>query len=314
MALDLPCTDCLDSHVGPVCKATIHVKQGWHSRPAHDCDVQIRSATRESQCVQNYYHGIQIKFSASGSLGVIDPAFILVSIGALIAYVTIPLIVINYVSVYLLGALSDVYRKACKEEVSLNSQIAGFGARMIIAQAVYSWVTDGDDWPLRKGLLLERIQKCLEHSGQDALDEQEQIRLAELVVHALQGDKEEIGMHQFVEALSSLDPLNCKDTIQLFDVDRKLGIPERLFTSDSWKNQAPRMFETHQPLDEEMGLDPTVAASSARRTVEGEASRAPSASPAIRRSGCPLARAVRHLLPSGCSGIGVAQVLSEQLP
>lgn len=242
--LALPCGDCLDDHVGPVCKATISVEPGWNSRPSQDCGEPRRSATGEGSCTLRYSYGIKVKFFASGNFGVFDPIFIMVTIGAGVVYLAIPLVIINMLAVYFLGALSEVYRKADKEEVSLSSQLAGFVTRMITAQAAYALVTGGDDKPMTKHMLLERIKMCMENCGQQDLDEQEQIRLTELVMHALDkaGDGD-IRMHEFVEAVSCNDPVSLKDAIVLFDQDRKLGFLEWLFTPTGWIKQVSCMFE-----------------------------------------------------------------------
>lgn len=49
-------------------------------------------------------------------------------------------------------------------------------------------------------------------------------------------------MNEFVEAVSSGDPVNLKNTIDLFDESRKPGILERAFTPQSWRNNQVRKY------------------------------------------------------------------------
>merc|ERR1712224_597496 len=92
---------------------------------------------------------------------------------------------INAFSMYFLGVLSQVYYKAGKEEVRMNKQLGGMVSRLIISQSAYTYMTGGDDLPLTKEMLLERINKSLDQSGNDKLDKMEQVRLAEIVMNAL---------------------------------------------------------------------------------------------------------------------------------
>merc|ERR1719382_1705894 len=53
----VPCTDCLENHIGPICKALIRVKPRWLSRQVVDCAVQRYSLKGDATCTSRYYYG-----------------------------------------------------------------------------------------------------------------------------------------------------------------------------------------------------------------------------------------------------------------
>merc|ERR1712151_353974 len=110
----------------------------------------MNSAVSDGSCTSRYYYGIKIAFKSEGKFGVIDPLFIIVALGATLVYIAAPILIVNALAVYFLGALSDVYWKAGKEEVFLFKQLAGFVSRMITVQSSYAAVTGGDATPLTK--------------------------------------------------------------------------------------------------------------------------------------------------------------------
>jgi len=233
----LPCTDCVKDHIGPICKASIFVTPAWASRQDSDCAEPKDSAVGGADCTLRYNYGIQIKFNAAGSFGVIDPFTIILALGAAIVYLSLPLIIMNNFTMYLLGGLSEVYFKASREEVSMQAGLSAFVTRMIMAQNAFKSVTGGEEHPLTKEMLLERIQQGVDSSGKDSLDPEEQVRLTEIVMHAIdEHSTGDVTMSDFMGAATRNDPVNLKNTMTLFDVDRKPCWLERLFTPASWNH------------------------------------------------------------------------------
>jgi Ca2+-binding EF-hand superfamily protein len=336
VSVSLPCDDCFKDHIGPVCKITISSKSGvWSSRLLEDCDVPRNSVTGSAQCTSRYEYGIKIKFLADGRFGKIDPLFIVVTLGAGLVYLGIPLVLIDLLASFLLGALSNVYKKADREEVHLPEQTIGFIMRTITAQAAFQvkslrhsfkvTVDKNADSEEELGLVLrdtyrkdgkallvvdikegsmiqkhneaeertndghvvrigdfvtaangkrggaarirEELQRsakvilsieqefisrdrmveminevCASH-GTSHLDQEEQERVANLVMGSLGNEDGRIHLHEFVSAVSSSDPINLKDAVKLFDKDRKLSALEWLFTPKSWERDAESKSE-----------------------------------------------------------------------
>jgi hypothetical protein len=264
----VPCTECLQNHVGPICKAVVTVKPKWLSRQGVDCAVPRNSIQGDATCTSRYYYGIKVTFETSGSFGIIDPNYIMVSVGAALVYLTIPLILVKWLAIYLLGALSNVYYKAGKEEVLLKKQLAGFVSRMIISQSAYTSVTGGEGTPLTKDMLLERIHQSVsalqEKVSRDAgnLSFPEQIRLAEIVMDAMDPDGGgTITVDEFVEASTCNEAISLREALLLFDHDRKPGWLERIFTPHSWRHNSkkiPAIFERENGVYNEKRISENV--------------------------------------------------------
>lgn len=248
---------CLRDHAGPVCKVTVSLEPMWQSMTRNDC---LGMSHGRAQCTERYYYGIKITFSTSGSFGVLDPVFIIFAVGAALVYLSIPLIIIQEIAISFLGALSSVYSKADNQEIVVFNQLAGFVARMITAQTAFTNITGGDDAPMTKEMLLERIDTCMTdkavydprtpstamyRAGSDLSVEREEmsqddrIRLADIVMSAMdRGGDGVVQLYDFVQAVSNNDTVNLKDTVKLFDTRRRRHFVEKCFTPGRWKRQA----------------------------------------------------------------------------
>lgn len=172
----------LDNHVGPTCKVTISLEGVWQSRPRSDCDIPKNSVSGGSSCTLRYYQGIKIYFSESGGLGIIDPFFILLAIGASLVYLGVPLVIIHELAIGFLGTLSNVYHKADNMDVVLVEQLTGFVARMVTTQMAFSGLAGGDNESITPTILLERIDQCLKLGSQSGLTPEDKIKLTEIVM------------------------------------------------------------------------------------------------------------------------------------
>jgi hypothetical protein len=241
-------------HTGPTCKATISLETLWQSRPRSDCDVPKNSLSGESSCTLRYYQGMKISFSESGGFGIIDPFFIVLAVGAALVYLSVPLMIIHEVAVGFLGTLSDVYWKADNQDVILVQQLAGFVVRMVTSQMAFSGLAGGDNEAITPTMLLERIDQCLSVGGHSGLTPEDKIKLTEICMNHLDKLKDgKVLMNEFVEAVSSSDPINLRNTIDLFDESRAPSILERIFTPRSWRND--RKVRKYFPRREDGSFD-----------------------------------------------------------
>jgi len=141
--------------------------------------------------------------------------------------------IIHELAIGFLGTLSDVYQKADNQDMVMVQQLAGFVSRMVTTQMAFSDLAGGDNEALSHIMILERIDQCMSFGNSQGLTPEDKIRLTEITINYLDTHKDgNVMMHEFVEAVSSNDPINLKNTINLFDESRKAGILERMFTPD----------------------------------------------------------------------------------
>mmetsp|Transcript_78596 Transcript_78596/g.163320 ORF Transcript_78596/g.163320 Transcript_78596/m.163320 type:complete len:569 (-) Transcript_78596:405-2111(-) len=217
----------LDGFSGPLCLIKVLVNKKWVGKPATDCRLPKNSKTFEMDCVQRYQYGIRVGFSVTGIFGVFDLQSLLVTIGAGLVYLMMPVKIVSFIAMHLLGPVSSVYKKASKQRIALDEELADLAVQGItVSQAFKSIV--GNESHLTVEALREEMQKVFKHED---LNDDELAHLADVVAALLSKGDEKVGvtLPQIMEALKG--PMNIKDAIKLFDKDRSKAIFERIFAT-----------------------------------------------------------------------------------
>ncbi|CAK0845532.1 unnamed protein product [Prorocentrum cordatum] len=239
----LPCENCLEGHVGPVCKATIEVTPSWQSRPQTDCrQGDVEGST---DCWSRYAYGIHITWRSTGKFGYTDPVYVMVTLAAALVYLAIPLVVIEYLTLYFLGMQSTMYRKASRDVVTLQSQLSDLLYRMVSSHAVFRAVKCPTDENI-PGESLKHFIKQHALVGQKDNDvqvgEKEHRLLVELLLDAAtagdEGCADCVTLHEFLRAEGGEFNLDVQDVLKLCDAERQKQPLEQLFTPTRWAEAA----------------------------------------------------------------------------
>ncbi|CAK0845534.1 unnamed protein product [Prorocentrum cordatum] len=241
---DLPCDDCLDGHVGPVCKATIRVTPAWQSHPQSDCGLGDIAGSTE--CLSYYSYGIHIMFNSSGEFGYIDPVYVLITCAAALVYLAVPLVIEDWFVLNMLGMQSTMYRKASRDAVSLEGQLSDLLYRMVASRDVFQAAMDATDEHMSGEALAHLIkQRALlgQSDGDDQIGEKEQRLLADLLLAAAgSGEGGDRGgcvtLREFLRAEGGEYLLSIHDALKLGSADRRKPFLEKLFTPAHWEQVA----------------------------------------------------------------------------
>mmetsp|Transcript_109993 Transcript_109993/g.316599 ORF Transcript_109993/g.316599 Transcript_109993/m.316599 type:complete len:433 (+) Transcript_109993:3-1301(+) len=169
----------LVGHQGPVCVIEIQVVPKWASRPnVVDCAVPRTMSSTDSDCTGRYYYGIVVSFRTEGRFGYFDILRLLVTIGATLSYLRLPMWIVYFIALYCLGPLSSFYYNSLGESLKVDEALVHYVCTTIVSASSFRQLV-GDRGTLSKDQLLFEIHNAFHNLPEFDLDEQ--AMLAELV-------------------------------------------------------------------------------------------------------------------------------------
>mmetsp|Transcript_58930 Transcript_58930/g.127458 ORF Transcript_58930/g.127458 Transcript_58930/m.127458 type:complete len:755 (-) Transcript_58930:126-2390(-) len=273
---------------GPICTLTTQVRQAWASRE------DMGTVDNSVGAVYRKFHGVRVTIDKGGENNFWDFAAVFNSFVALIVLYRIPMHMVLFIMVRMLGQLSLIYRRVLWQVFDITEQVSGMVLRMTANTLLFSKLTDEADGIsiVRLGALL---RQALSHRA-GTLDFEEQQRFVNFCFTAICVPKEaqrdhmqmqakldrdqrgkidlktlHIDVDQFLTSSTSNEKLPLAQVVNLFDTDRRKSILERLFTPQDLSTAFAANTHVDQSLIEAVTADATVmntlGNSAATRTI-----------------------------------------------
>jgi len=218
--------------VGDVCCMTIVGSRNWEVH-------QIRSVlkfypdTGAVTTKTREYHGIRVSFTSQGTFAEINAPSMFDGLTMLLIWSQIPMYVVYYFVIIVLGKLSHIYYRVLHQSISIGEACAGMAARLVSYSSSFLDFCDEKNYGLGRDQMLQRLRVVLCKSKD--LDDGE-IKMLVNFIHAGMlkksrdsGKSGNVDMEAFCSACASNEPLSFASLVTVFDQDRKLGLMERLF-------------------------------------------------------------------------------------
>jgi len=243
------------------------VAEGWKGKVCCMSVRGIRSwVTRESTAVVDAsgtwkarrYHGVRILFRSSGSFAFYDESALFDGLTTLLIWAQIPMLIVYYFVIFVLGKLSEVYSRVVHQSMSIKDACTGMAARLVGHSSAYLDLVDPAAGGITRTGMHDRLRLVFKDS--EDLDESEVAKLVDFVFTGMvgtKGDEEQapiVGVQDFCSAAGSLEPLSFSSLVRIFDRERNIGYVEDVLNDD-----------TIQVIREEAFQDKSVAKGSRRR-------------------------------------------------
>jgi len=233
-----------------------------------DCRFHVRKSARNWVYVRNQkhrdeegksftmvYHGVRVTFSQL-HVEEIAPSKIIESVADAFVLLSIPVMLMDFVMVYFLGALSSIYRMATDERFSIQKEVGSMVVRLIAMSAIFVDLQD-DSGLISKERCQERLTVLFSHVRDLSPVEVESMAdycytsVVTNTMHETQGLGHALtkiiqGVHRgkdsykseiskgidnatFSAACGSMEKIGFRELIALFDWERRGSCLERFF-------------------------------------------------------------------------------------
>jgi len=227
-------------HDGDVCFVKVKSIPAWNSRTEMIYTERPGPKRRRTAYTYRYSQGVTVQIHVSGSFGFFDAPKLLNGLVSVIVLLGVPTIFIQFVAIFLLGLLSEIYYNAQRQVLNIYEAFHGISSRMMVSSIGFRGLTN--QWRKRshnmKAMEFGDIRYHMKEAfhadiARGVLDKQEIDLLATVVFNGLNTDDGPegaggVGFDEFVQTCSSAEVLQMKHMSSFFDVDRRRGCLERL--------------------------------------------------------------------------------------
>jgi len=215
---------------GVVCVLTVTADPRWNSATAMAYSVIPDTRTGVGEYRSRKAYGVSFTFQQKGSFAKFDiQALITLIVNSLVIF-ALPSAIVQFVALNLLGTLSEVYKRAQAQTLSIVKQFSGLTARMLAGVAAFETVSgekDHVDYSTIKDRLRAAFNKPLTDG---TLDEAEFKELCDNVLRDLDsGDTDNVTLDEFMQAYASEECVEPKHMVKFFDANRSRSPLEILF-------------------------------------------------------------------------------------
>jgi len=177
-------------------------------------------------------YGAQVTLKVSGEFTTFDSMTCLNFMVDCIVLLQLPFYIVQFIALYCLGFISEIYRNAKKSHFNVQQQVFGQIARLMLAGSGFEAMAaaDGDGDHLSEQDIRQRLEDCFSAEIESGiLTEQETRRMAEATFQALNVDGADyIGLSEFLRAFTVDNSISVEHAAKFFDQDAKLGRLQRL--------------------------------------------------------------------------------------
>jgi len=174
----------LQRHSGPACIISVLVNPVWSSRIVSDCEPANVIGEPHSYCVSRYYYGITVTYSTTGVFGYFDLRTLILAVGSMFAYFSLPGLIIGAMTLYLLGPISDFYRCRIERKLKADDECCALVCRALASSSSFQQgLMDDNSQKMTKETMLALVQQAF--SRIEGLELQDQAQLSELVFDRL---------------------------------------------------------------------------------------------------------------------------------
>mmetsp|Transcript_1297 Transcript_1297/g.3160 ORF Transcript_1297/g.3160 Transcript_1297/m.3160 type:complete len:932 (+) Transcript_1297:106-2901(+) len=200
------------------------------------------------------YYGLRVVFTLERGVFLFgDFSQIYDGLTTILIWSQIPIFVLYFFVCTFLGQLSQIYNRVIHQEMSIGEAVAGFSFRMISHSTSFTDIADK-----RGGISLNRLLQRFHMIFKDNadLDEVEVSKFVDFVYDGiLQADSATpdegsiIGMREFVASCAATEPLSVQSLVDVFDLNRPLGVLERVFNDECVKEVRSSPIENDDDED-----------------------------------------------------------------
>jgi len=119
----------------PICYIDVHIIPKWVSNPIRDYFQSNQAG--EDEMRSRYYQGILVTFSASGSYAFFDDVKFMFSLASFIVYLTVPNMIMVFLTKFGLGTLSEIYYEAQCTLLNTWELFSGQVCRALVGMVVF---------------------------------------------------------------------------------------------------------------------------------------------------------------------------------
>lgn len=228
---------------GVVCYVQVMLVTQWMAQSSLEHFQLPGLGNSETAFRNRYAYGIMIAAQGTGMFGLFDPYTLMTMIVGIAVIIMFPAKIIYWISLYGAGMLSQIYSNAAHENLNVYGDLAGVALRMFTAESSFRALTDqldkktGDENtddeldPMTVEVFKTYMTEILRaDTKNNVLDEEEIDLLVQSAMNAVDVDRDgQVLLGDFIHAVTSRENINIRELVQLFNIDRKRGIMEKVF-------------------------------------------------------------------------------------
>lgn len=186
--------------------------------------------------IMRLYQGVRVVFEQSGTFAYYDGYALFDGLTTILVWAQIPVFVIYYIIITILGSLSTIYSRVIHQSMSIQEACAGLAARLCGHSSAYFDVQEKGRG-ITKAIVEERIRMILGDTGE--LSEEDLMKFIDFIFKGMCSGGMEEGTANIVDiqgwstACTENEPLDFDSLVKIFDKDRQLGTLERWFNDDT---------------------------------------------------------------------------------
>eukprot|EP00928_Gymnodinium_smaydae_P018450 TRINITY_DN1701_c0_g3_i1.p1 TRINITY_DN1701_c0_g3~~TRINITY_DN1701_c0_g3_i1.p1 ORF type:complete len:774 (-),score=160.13 TRINITY_DN1701_c0_g3_i1:86-2407(-) len=231
---------------GAICVGKSKVLIDWSSLPQVTHHSFDDASSGEGRLRSRYTYGLRVNFDIEGCFALFEPWGLLTSLSSMFVFLTVPSMIVGFITVYFLGRASSIYFRAVYEPLSITEAFFGWTSRMVVASQSFKrmcsarhegqpvlTVSDLRD-ELSQVFAFEIAAKKRNGDASGGLDEDEIEDMALLMAAGMDENKNGVvSLPEFVQFVTNLDFLTLRDMALYFDKKQRIGMLEKVFDDTS---------------------------------------------------------------------------------
>eukprot|EP00931_Biecheleriopsis_adriatica_P052326 TRINITY_DN30426_c0_g1_i3.p1 TRINITY_DN30426_c0_g1~~TRINITY_DN30426_c0_g1_i3.p1 ORF type:complete len:878 (+),score=93.75 TRINITY_DN30426_c0_g1_i3:48-2636(+) len=222
---------------GILCKVVVHANPQWTSKQEVQTIEDPSPISTARHSITHYLYGIEIEATGSGRMAFFELASLTNAVAYAFVVLQIPGLLVTFISLHLIGVLSQVYKAAAREILSMQEKATAACARLASFEAGFRLLSGQIECKngLGEKISTDRMYYILQYLFQaeghnHGLNEAELHNMAQFVVNKMDSDSNGlVSMHDFVSACNQDEPMRLGLVGSFFNAHRKLSIMEQVF-------------------------------------------------------------------------------------
>lgn len=240
------------------CYMTVAATPQWNSMTSIAYSDVPTGVSDHGQYRYRYAYGVSVAVQAYGSFSFFDYNALITFIVAQLIILSIPNILIELISLNLVGLMSKVYKRAANQPLQIERQFPGLCARLMSAATSFDQITESTTGQLSAFDLEQRMRQVFHREMQDGtLDENEIKKLTRVVLAGADAaGTGALTLDEFLLSCSSNETVSSKEASMFFDSERKIGLLERVFADRRGVKNSASTSKVHPEGNAEMSDSP----------------------------------------------------------
>jgi len=222
-----------EDHDGPVCYVIIDALPVWNSWTDVQYTTLPTATDRSSTYRMRYAYGITVHVQTLGVFQWADFNAVVHAIASAVVLLSLPGLIIQMISLYVVGRLSKIYRAVAIEEFNLVDRFHCVCARLLGYKACFDTLSEDPGAGSERELSMETLEKNLnavvqEEKQAGVLNDEEVDNFAAFMMNQLDThETNKICLQEFLHACNSEEAVKLGDLAYFFDEKTKGSFMER---------------------------------------------------------------------------------------